>query len=131
MFQLYNNKNESVIFNRSQFLEITRSVSEQPLEIVELLKNEVSNKGPLLTLFKISEADPETCVPYVGDYKVAFVNSIQQIEGDLTLELKLRDDFLPFDEDQEAFLVAQGSESLVAGEKTGYLGNGTYKQTLS
>ena len=76
MFQLYNNKNESVIFNRSQFLEITRSVSEQPLEIVELLKNEVSNKGPLLTLFKISEADPETCVPYVGDYKVAFVNSM-------------------------------------------------------
>lgn len=84
-----------------------------------------------MTLFKVSEADPETCVPFVGDYKVATAIAIKPITDDLLLELQLRKDFMPLDNDEEEFLVAQASGIKVDGEKTGYLGRGIYKQTLS
>ena len=84
-----------------------------------------------MTLFKVSEADPETCVPFVGDYKVATVISMKSITDDLLLELQLRKDFMPLNNDEEEFLLAQASGIQAEGEKTGYIGKGIYRHTLS
>ena len=85
----------------------------------------------MFVVFKVTEADPETCIPQVSEYKVAFLQELVQKEEEVLVRLKLRDDFMPQDQDEEEFMKLQASGLKVEGEVTGYLGRGVYLHSLS
>ena len=60
------------------------------------------------------------------DYKVAFLQSIEQVGDKVLVRLKLRDDFESLDQEEEEFLKLQSSGETIDGHETGYHGNGVY-----
>ena len=91
-----------------------------------ILQDRIKEKYQMFVVFKVIQADPSTFVPSVTDYKVAFLQSIEQVGDKVLVRLKLRDDFESLDQEEEEFLKLQSSGETIDGQVTGYHGNGVY-----
>lgn len=84
-------------------------------------------------IFKVTEADVQTCVPHVSLYKLGKLTAVEQaVSGACQVKLCLRDDF-KFDDDEEAqMLELLGAMTLSAFKgSNGYQGAGVYAMPLA
>lgn len=133
-FHFYTNENRYIMLNKTPFVQLHGlSLQSAPaktlIELADFLGEAVSQTTEPATkpqvIFKVTEANLETGVPQVSDFKLGKLSKVTSDSNDrCLLSVKLREDFR-FNRAEEA-----AYKELLALSDKGYKGNGLYQLAL-